>query len=112
MSQTRSSTAGAVMLTETEQELPAASVPPVKEMLVAPAVAVNVPPQESVASGGVATIKPVPLPLPVGKVSVKEMPVSAEQTLALFGLLMVKVSVTVPPVATLSALNILMMVGG
>src|SRR5215470_20063542 len=66
---------------------PAATIPPVKSRLVSPGFGAKVPPQVSVALGGVATI------MPLGKVSVKPTPVSA--TVAL-GLVMVNVMVTTP----------------
>ncbi len=59
--------AGAVTSTVTVQEPPAESVPPEREMLPLPAIAVNVPPQVVVALGGVATTM---LPGKTGRVSV------------------------------------------
>jgi hypothetical protein len=72
-------------------------------MLVAPATGANVPPQVSVAFGGVFTTRPL------GNVSVKPTPVNA--TVA-FGLVIVKLIVTNPIWGALSLSNDFMIVGG
>src|SRR5260221_96523 len=97
-----------VTSTEKVHEEPAAgdavSVPPERLMLPLPAVAVIVPlPHEPVTLGVAATTTPA------GKLSVKATPLSA---LAVFGLVMVKLSVLVAFNAMLVGLKALLMVGG
>jgi hypothetical protein len=75
----------------------------VNDMLDAPATGTNVPPQVSVALGGVLTI------IPLGKVSVNPTPVNA--TVA-FGLVIVKLIVTTPMIGDTDFENDLLMVGG
>src|SRR5579863_5879202 len=81
-----------------------AMLPPVRLMVVLPAVAVAVPPQVLESPCGVATTSPV------GSVSVKATPVSA--TVLAAGLVRVKVNVVVPLSATLAAPKALAMEGG
>jgi hypothetical protein len=82
----------------------AVSVPPVRLMVLLPAVAVIVPlPQEPVNPLGVATTKPA------GKLSVKATPLSE---LVVFGLVMVKLSVLLAFNATLVGLKALLIVVG
>lgn len=76
----------ATTATLTEQEAPGdAMVPPVRETVVAPAVAVNVPPHVFVAAGVAATCRPA------GKLSVTETPVSPTVFAAGFVIVIVKV---------------------
>lgn len=83
---------GAVIFTESAQLPPAVIVPFVRSILVAPAVGAKVPPQVLVLLGaGATTIAPGV----VGNVSLKATPLIA---LFWFGLVMVNVSVDVPPV--------------
>lgn len=77
-----------VTFTTTVQELAVATLPPVRLMLVPPAVAEGVPPQLLVKAFGLATTTPV------GNVSLNATPASA--TVFAAGLVMVKVSVLVP----------------
>src|SRR5258707_945439 len=97
-----------VTSTEKVHEEPAAgdavSVPPERLMVLLPANAVIVPlPHEPVTLGVAATTTPA------GKLSVKATPLSA---LAVFGLVMVKLSVLVAFNAMLVGLKALLMVGG
>src|SRR5713101_965372 len=97
-----------VTFTENVHDDPAAgdavSVPPAKLIVPLPAVAVIVPlPQEPVRFGVAATTTPA------GKLSLKPTPLSA---LAVFGLVMVKLSVLLELNGTLVGLNALLMVGG
>ena len=94
----------AVTLAETAQLLLAAMEPPVRLMLVAFAVAVKVPPQLLVAFGVLATVSPE------GKLSLTATPVSATGLVA--GLVMVRVSVEVPPARMGEVPNPLVIVGG
>jgi hypothetical protein len=82
----------------------AVSVPPVRLMALLPAVAVIAPlPQVPVTLGGVATRTPA------GKLSVKASPL---RVLAVFGLVMVKLSMLLAFNTTLVGLKALLMVGG
>src|SRR5205823_5826996 len=97
-----------VTLTENVHDEPAAgdavSVPPDKLMVLLPATAVMVPlPHEPVTLGVAATTTPA------GRLSVKATPLSV---LAVFGFVIVKLSVLLPFNATLVGLNALLMVGG
>ena len=97
-----------VTSTENVHEEPApgdaVSVPPVRLMALLPVVAVIAPlPQEPVTLGGVATRTPA------GKLSVKASPL---RVLAVFGLVMVKLSMLLAFNTTLVGLNALLMVGG
>ncbi len=97
-----------VTSTEKVQVDPAAGdavrVPPERVMVLLRAVAVIVPaPQEPVMLGVAATTTPA------GRLSVKATPLSA---LAVFGLVMVKLSVLLEFNATLVGLKALLMVGG
>src|SRR6266852_5896296 len=97
-----------VTSTENVHDDPAAgdavSVPPDRLMLPLPAVAVIVPlPQEPVTLGVAATTRPA------GKLSVNATPLSA---LAVFGLVMVKLSVLLAFNAMLVGLKALLIVGG
>src|SRR5581483_6004699 len=97
--------ADATTFTEKVHEVLTARFPPVRVTLVSPALAVIVPvPQVPVNPLGVAMASPV------GKVSVKPMPVSA--TVFAAGLLMVKLRVVVPPSGTEGAANVLVILGG
>jgi hypothetical protein len=78
-------------------------VPPVKIKLVAPETGANVPPQVSVAFGGVSTI------IPLGNVSVNPTPVNA--TVA-FGFVIVKLSTLVPFIGIVDASKPFMIDGG
>src|SRR5579864_3979677 len=77
-----------VTFTTTVQDVFTAMLPPVRLMLVDPAIAVAVPPQVLLNPFGVETTNPV------GSVSVNATPASA--TVLAAGLVMVKVSVVVP----------------
>src|ERR1700687_5872221 len=92
-----------VTFTLTAHELLAEIVPPLRLIEVLPAVAVNVPPHVLVAFGVAATCRPP------GKVSVTATPLKA---VPVFGLVMVKVRVEVPPTATLVGEKPLLMLGG
>src|SRR5258708_18448532 len=97
-----------VTFTEKVQVDPAAgdavNDPLLRVMVLLPAVAVTVPlPQAPVSPFGVATTTPA------GRLSVNAMPLSA---LAVFGLVMVKLSVLLVFNATLVGLKLLLMVGG
>ena len=82
----------------------AARVPPVRLIVPEPGVAVIVPaPQEPVTPGDVATTTPA------GSVSVKFTPLSPAK---LFGFVIVKLSVDVPPTPIVDGLNDLLMLGG
>jgi hypothetical protein len=99
-------TAGVVPVTLTEniQLAFAASVAPVRVTLVAPAVAVIVPPpQVPVKLLGVETTNPA------GMLSVIEMPLTEA---VMFGLVMVKLRVAVPPTGIAEALKSLVIDGG
>src|SRR5215471_15310684 len=85
------------------QLLAAAIVPPLNVRVVSPASGAKVPPQVSVAFGGLATTSPA------GNVSVKATPVSATVG---FGLVNVNDSVVVWPTGTNAAPNALVIVGG
>jgi hypothetical protein len=91
-------------LSDTVQEAPGARVTADKLTEEEPAAAVAVPPQVLVRPFGVATTKPV------GRLSVKPIPVS-EITFAA-GLVILKVSEVVPSKGMLAAPNTLVMVGG
>jgi hypothetical protein len=91
-------------LTTTVQELFTATLPPVRLMLLPPAVAEAVPPQLLVKPFGVATTKPA------GSVSLNATPLCA--TALATGLVMVKVSVLVPLSGIEWGLNALAMDGG
>ena len=80
-----------------------ASVPPVKPMVLEPAVSDNVPVHVVLAPFGVATTSPET------RVSEKATPVSAKPE---FGLAMLNVTVEVPPTAMLVGENALLIVGG
>jgi len=97
-----------VTLTEKVQEDPAAgdavNDPLLRVMVLLPAVAVTVPlPQAPVSPFGVATTTPA------GRLSVNAIPLSA---LAVFGFVMVKLSVLFVFSGTLIGLKALLMVGG
>ena len=92
-----------VTSTLTAHELLAVIPPPVRLMEVLPAAAVNVPPQLSLALGTAATCRPV------GKLSVTATPLKA---VPVFGLVMVKVRVEVPPTAVVVGEKALLMLGG
>lgn len=86
------------------QVAPAASVAPVRVILLLPAVAVIVPPpQDPFSAFGVATFRPV------GRVSVKEIPVNV--TMA-FGFVIEKLTLTGWPTGTATAPNVLLRTGG
>src|SRR5713226_9079801 len=72
-------------------------------MAVLPAAAVNVPPQLSLALGTAATCRPV------GKLSVTATPLKA---VPVFGLVMVKVRVEVPPTEVVVGEKALLILGG
>ena len=80
-------------MTNRSQDVEAASVPPVKDIIDEPAVAVTVPPQLLLTPFGVATIRPA------GRLSVNEMPV---KSVLAFGLPMLKSTENVPFWATAS----------
>ena len=82
----------------------AARLPPLSDTLVAPGVAVTVPPHVVDAFGVDATVTPA------GKLSVSAMPVSATAPTAVFG--MVIVSVDVLPVVNVAGENDLVMLDG
>src|SRR5215471_7986876 len=92
----------AVTFTVSVQEAPAATVPPERAMVVVLAVAVTEPLQVFETPGVLATCRPF------CKVSEKPTPDSATFVL---GLLMVKVTVVVPPTGTLAAPKALLIVG-
>jgi len=92
-----------VTFTLTAHELLAAIVPPLRLIEVLPAVAVNVPPQPSLAFGVAATCRPD------GKLSVTATPLNAVE---LFGLVMVNVMVDVPPTEVLVGEKALLILGG
>jgi hypothetical protein len=92
-----------VTFTVTLHELLTATVPPLKLTLPLAAVAVAVPPQVLVSPFGVATT------IPLGRLSVKAMPVSA--TVFAAGLVMVSVKLVVPFTAIEAAPNALLMLG-
>jgi hypothetical protein len=92
-----------VTFTVTAHELLAEIVPPLRLIEVLPAVAVNVPPQPSLAFGVAATCRPA------GKLSVTATPLKA---VPVFGLVMVKVKLIVPLTGTLAAPKALLMLGG
>ena len=98
----------AVPVTATEMvQVPlAATLPPEKLTLPAPAVAVNVPPQVLVTPGVLATTR---VPVVFGKVSVNPMPVNVVPAL---GLVIVNVKVAFVFSGMLGALNALLKVGG
>lgn len=81
----------------------AATLPPLKLIDPLPATAVTLPPQLLLAFGGFATFNPA------GKPSVNAIPATATVG---FGLLIVKVSVVVPPSGIVAAANAFEMVGG
>ena len=83
-----------------EQEAPAASVPPAKE-IVPGAVVVSVPPH--CADEPLATVTPA------GSVSVNARPLKADPT---FGFVTVKLRVDVAPTATGSGEKLFVIVGG
>lgn len=99
------STAAVDPVTFTEMvQLPlAAMVPPERLTEEAPAVAVGVPPQVLLKPAGVATINPA------GSGSVKATPVKAT---AVFGFVMVKVRLVLPPSGMDAAPNALLIVAG
>jgi hypothetical protein len=86
--------------TERLHDPPAATDPPLKLTVPLADAAENVPPQVLVATGVPATCKPL------GSASLKAAPVTADA----FGLLIVKLSVEVPPTAMLVGANVLLMV--
>jgi len=92
-----------VTFTLTAHELLSAILPPVKLMVVSPAPGVNVPPHVLLAPGTVATCRPV------GKGSLTATPLKA---VPVFGLVMVKVRVEVPPTAVVVGEKALLMLGG
>lgn len=92
-----------VTFTVMEHEPLDASVPPVKLMLLEPAVYDGVPLHVLLGTFGVATTKPA------GRVSVKATPVSPKPEL---GLLMLNVKLVVPLSGMLATPNALLMVGG
>jgi hypothetical protein len=92
-----------VMFTTMLQEPLAASVPPDRLIVPAPAVAVTVPPHEPVRPFGVATI------MPAGSGSVKAMP---DRLADEFGLLIVKVKLVVAFSGMFAAPNAFEIVGG
>jgi hypothetical protein len=81
----------------------AASVPPVRLIVEEPASAVNVPPQLPVSPLGLATVRPV------GSESVNDTPVSDVPESVL---VIVNVSVLVPPLGIELGVNALAIVGG
>lgn len=93
-----------VTFTVTLQELLTATVPPVRETIPDPAVAVAVPPQVLVRPLGVATTRLA------GKLSVKATPASA--TVFAAGLVMVMVNVLNPFTGIPVGLNTLTIAGG
>src|SRR5262249_51376875 len=94
----------AVTSTEIAHEPPASTVPPLRLIVPLPAVApLSVPLHVLLELGVLATFTPD------GKVSLTATPVSAVPP---FGLLMVKVSVEVPPTLMLVGENALLTVGG
>lgn len=93
-----------LMLTTTVQELLAATLPPVNEMLVPPAVAEALPLQLSTSPFGVATTKPA------GSVSLNATPVWV--TVFPAGLVIVKVSVLLPFKSIAVGLKALAIEGG
>src|SRR5258708_29127913 len=92
------------MLTVIVHDMLVAMLPPVKLMLVEPAVAVGVPPQVLLSALGFATTSPV------GSVSLNATPASA--TVFAAGLVMVKVSEVVPFKGTPAVPNAFAMDGG
>jgi len=92
-----------VTFTLTAHELLAAIPPPLRLMEVLPAAAVNVPPHVLLALGTVATCRPA------GKGSLTATPLKA---VPVFGLVMVKVRVEVPPTAVVVGEKALLMLGG
>src|SRR5262249_8242016 len=92
-----------VTFTEMVQLPLAAMVPPLKLRAVSPAFGANVPPQEVLAPGVLATCNPE------GSASVNPTPVSDTVEL---GLVMVKVSVVVAPSRMADAPNPLLIEGG
>lgn len=98
-------TPGVIPVTSTliVQLPPAATVPPLNDMVDVPAVAVTLPPQPELAFGVPATLNPA------GRLSVKPTPVSATVP---FGLVSVKVSVATPFNGTVGDENCLAIVAG
>src|SRR5579862_5013479 len=94
---------GAVTFTVTVQELLAVIVPFARLMVPDPATAVTVALQFEVKPFGVATTR-----LP-GSVSVKATPVSETK---LFGFVIWKLTVDVPPGRILTGVNVFVMLGG
>ena len=94
---------GAVTVAVTVQ-LPLLGIPPPERlMIIDPGVAMAVPPQVEVKPLGLATTKPA------GSESVKATPVSATK---LFGLVIEKLTVVVPPGMNLLGTNDLLITGG
>ena len=94
----------AVTSTFTSQLMPTGIDPPVRLIELVPALAVKVPPQVLLVFGTVATT------MPDGNVSLTATPLSG-RTLAA-GLVMVSISVEVPPWGMLFGVNDFVMVGG
>lgn len=92
-----------VTSTVTVQVPDAATVPPLKVIELLPAVAVTIPPQLVLVFGLLATLRPA------GRESVNPTPIKATVE---FGLVIVKVTVAVPPNGTVGALNALLMLPG
>src|SRR6266849_4932579 len=92
-----------VTFTLTAHELLSAILPPVKLMVVSPAAGANVPPHVLLEPGTAATCRPV------GKVSLTATPLKA---VPVFGLVMVKVRVEVPPTAVVVGEKALLILGG
>src|SRR5581483_1460742 len=91
------------MFTETVQLEFAATVPPLRDTLPAPATAVKVPPQV-LTTPGVG-----PTAMFAGKVSVKATPLSESPV---FGFVIVNCKVVTPPTVTVGAPNDFAMLGG
>jgi hypothetical protein len=94
---------GAVTVAVTVQAPLAEIEPPERLMEPEPGAAVGVPPQVELKPLGLATTKPG------GRVSVKATPVSVAK---LFGFVMEKLTVVVPPGRNLLGTNVLLMDGG
>ena len=92
-----------VTFTTMMQEPLAASVPPERLMEPEPAAAVTAPPHTPVRPFGLETTSPE------GKLSVKAMPL---RDCDVFGLLIVKVRLVLPPTGIVDAPKVLLMVGG
>jgi len=90
------------MLTLMLQEVLAPTVPPLRLILVVPAVAVTMPPQPSTTPGVDETVRPV------GNVSVNARPVSG----AAFGLVIWNVTVVLPPTGIEGTAKVFKILGG